>query len=298
VDNRHSWLAANQMSVAAGSANNILVALGATLAIYTDILSAGSAPPTLLGPADEYEVTAANAIVVSVQNIPGVLQWQILLSNDQTFTNNVSGTTFQIPPATEVIVNLGGLGLSTEKPIYWLARSATGQPLKGPSSEIRVVYPQPTAGVNAPATISPAGTTAVNVPINAVFNWGILKYASGYHLQVASDPNFTALIIDANVGNVTSYYLAEPLDYDSAYFWRIRGLTATGGTDWSAGVGFSTEAAPAAVEPPVTVTTQPAPTVTIEQTQITPSWIIAIIVVGAVLVVSVIVLIIRTRRVP
>jgi hypothetical protein len=292
----------------AANGNEIAVAQGAAVFMYTDILSAGSTPPVLVSPADAFEVGIANAVVLSIENVAGVTTWQIALSNDETFTNNVDAATFtQVPPATSVTVNLAAAGpvaagVSVEAPIYWMVRSAAANPLLGPWSEIRVLHPQPIAGVNAPATNSPAGVTAIDVPVNPVFNWGIYKYATGYHLQVAKDAGFINVIVDANVGNVTSYYLAEALDYDSAYFWRIKGLTATGSTDWSAAVGFTTESAPVEAAPPVIVEETPPPQITVETpapTELTPNWIYAIIVVGAVLVIAVIILIVRTgRRVP
>ena len=292
--------AANQMSIASGSSNYLFVSQAGALVIYTDILSAGSTPPTLVGPMDEFEVTTANFAVIQIENVPGVTNWQIAFSNDPNFINNVNVASRQAPPATQAIINLGGLGISVEAPIYWMARSLAGAPLTGPWSESRVIYPQPVAGVNAPATISPAGVTADDVPINPVFNWGILKNATGYNLQIASDAGFTDLLVDENVGHVTSYYLTTALDYDSAYFWRVQGLTVSGATDWSAGVGFTTESE---ATPPIIIEPAPpapaAPEVIIPPAQqITPQWIYAIIVVGAVLVIVVIVLIVRTRRVP
>ena len=61
---------------------------------------------------------------------------------------------------------------------------------------------------------------------------------------------------------------------------------------------FPTIAKPVAVAPPVEITEVPAPQVTITQPSITPGWIYAIIAIGAALAVLVIVLIVRTRRVP
>jgi len=102
--------AANQMSVASGSSNYLFVAQAATLVIYTDVLSAGSTPPTLVGPADEFEVTVANFATIQVANVAGVTNWQIIFSNDPNFVNTVNVATRQTPPATQTVVNLGGLG--------------------------------------------------------------------------------------------------------------------------------------------------------------------------------------------
>ena len=104
-------------------------------------------------------------------------------------------------------------------------------------------------GSNAPVLVSQAGLTAVNVPVLAVFSWAAFKNATGYQIQVCkAGPEFfdfseANLIVD-EVLNLTSYPLSKPLDYASAYAWRVRALTAVGASDWSAAVGFRTEKAP------------------------------------------------------
>jgi len=170
--------------------------------------------------------------------------------------------------------------------------------VRSPWSESRVVNPQLTTGVNAPAPIQPLGITAINTSINPVFNWGALKWATSYKFQLASDAAFSDTLVDATLGNVTSYAYTEGLDYEGTYYWRVKGISATSSTDWSAGTGFTTMAEP---EPPVVVEETQPPQIVIppaETTEITPSWIYAIIAVGAILVIAVIVLIVRTRRVP
>ena len=231
----------------------------------------------------------------------GVTSYDVWITNDSTFTNvPAAGIVTQVPPATQTLQNLGALaGITVEAPIYWRARATLASPLRGPWSESRTINPQPVAAVNAPAQNSPAGLTAQSVAITPVFTWAAYKNATGYELQVAvagSAADFTAdkLVVDltgANaLGNVTSYYLAEPLEYSTAYFWRVRALTAAGSSDWSGSTGFLTRDAPVEPTPPVIVE-PPAPA-----PQIVPGYIYAIIAVGAILVIVVLVLIVRTRR--
>jgi len=100
------------------------------------------------------------------------------------------------------------------------------------------------------------------------------------------------------------------LEDGKTYFWRVKALAPVEG-DWSSIANF-TVALPVetSTTPQVTVTQVPAPSFTITQppatsivmpTQppdevINPAYIWVIIIIGAVLVIAVIVLIVRTRR--
>ena len=299
--------ASGGLTIATGGSVYVACTYGAAVRMFPDVLSAGSAGPTLLSPADEFVLTSANTISLSVDNdsVSQVTSWDVAYSTDSTFTNNVTTVT-QVPTATQT----GTQTITTNSPVYWRARSTLASPVRGPWSETRVFYPQLTTGVNAPTQTQPVGTTAVNTPLQPVFNWSKLKFATGYNLQVAKDANFSDLVVDETMGAVTSFSPTTALDYDTAYYWRVQGYTATTDTDWSAGVGFRTMAKPAAAVTPtatapvVTPTfTVPAvtPTITIPPTPaapaVTPGWIYAIIAIGAVLVIAVLVLMWKTRRV-
>jgi len=298
-----------------GSGNTLMLLTGTQLWTYTDILSAGSTPPTLLSPADGYTMENTDQATYSVQNVAGVTSWNLIFSNDSTFINGIDLTNFQVPPSTQVFVDISAntVGVSNELPIYWMARA--NLPLIGPWSVSRVVNAQPEIGVNAPAPAALATNLEGRASITPVFSWGSFKSATGYQIQVCkagSEFDFSGenLIVDEILGPMTSYALTTPLEYDSAYAWRVRGLTAAGASDWSGAVGFRTEEAPVTPTPTPTPTytisipAQPTPTYTINvppatpapTTGVTPNWIYAIIVVGAVLVIAVIVLIVRTRR--
>ena len=259
--------------------------------IFTDTLSNRMGGVTLNAPADG-DITGNQRWVTWVwDEVDGVDQYDLQYASRADFSNAVLrvtaapgyADTFQLP---------------ADIPYNWRVRVSTGQPLVSPWSEARVVNPQLTTGVNAPAPIQPVGITAINTSINPVFNWGALKWATSYKFQLASDAAFSDTLVDATLGNVTSYAYTEGLDYEGTYYWRVKGISATSSTDWSAGTGFTTMAEP---EPPVVVEETQPPQIVIppaETTEITPGWIYAIIAVGAILVIAVIVLIVRTRRVP
>jgi hypothetical protein len=102
---------------------------------------------------------------------------------------------------------------------------------------------------------------------------------------------------------------------DTTYWWEVRSVAGNVYSAWTIQTFFTTAKAPVVVTtssaPPVTViqtsivvTQPPATTITItnppaEKTQPIPSYLLwAVIAVGAVLVIAVIVLIVRTRRMP
>ncbi len=300
-------------SVSSGGSNDVgmLETTNDTFWMYGDTLSAGSTPPTLLAPANEYQMPWANADNFSVENQAGVTNWNLWFSNDPNFINNVSVATVQTPPSTLVTVNLGvgGLALNTEAPVYWMARAdtvgANPGPLRGPWSESRVVIPQPTAQVNAPAGLTVALNNAGTASVTPVLSWTGFKFASGYNVQVAkggTEIDFETPVIDVTIGATTSYFVETALAYDSAYAFRVQAIIPSGLSDWSYAVGFKTEAAT------VEVFTCPQCGLTFDTREAleahlatahaptTPLYIWIVIAVGAILVIAVIWLIFTTRR--
>ena len=175
-----------------------------------------------------------------------------------------------------------------------------------------------------------------DVALQPMFAWKAVADADGYYIEVADNPIFLShsllAKVDGDVNRITgtAYAYVGHLDYSTGYYWRVkavRGTIAAGDlveSDWVEGV-FRTidepEEPPTPVKP-VVIEQLPTPKITLAQpdvivdvevpdvvvdvkvplpdvvtSQVTPGWIYAIIVVGGVLVISLIVLIVRTRRV-
>jgi hypothetical protein len=148
---------------------------------------------------------------------------------------------------------------------------------------------------------------ATDVSVEPTFTWGAVAGAIRYEIALCEDPSFTIIEWAYNVDD-PFYKATEALRYDTTYYWRVRAVLNEAGetTRWTTGV-FTTEAEAVEAGPAVVVEpTKPEVTVEIPATKITvePSdpviptymlWII--VVVGAVLVIALIVLIVRTRRV-
>lgn len=314
-------VAARDIAVAAGGSNDIFLmeGTGNTILHYGDILSAGSTPPVLLAPANGAALTNTDQATYSVENVAGITNWNLAFSNSSGaafFTTTTDLTVNQAPPAASVFVDISAdlVGISNEMPVYWMARATA--PLRGPWSLERSVNPEPQIGVNAPALNAVQTNLDGRASITPVLSWTAFKNATGYQVQVTTADGsvvFTEanMVVDEVIGPVTAYAITVPLDYNQAYAWRVRALTTAGASDWSGAVGFLTEnweEAPTSTTQPTYTFTVPTstvtptftvtvPTSTTPATTITPGWIYAIIVVGAVLVIAVIVLIIRTRRI-
>ena len=96
----------------------------------------------------------------------------------------------------------------------------------------------PTTPPPAPALSSPANA-ATNVALNAALSWTAASTATSYNVQVATDANFTALVINATNVAATSYALSG-LTGGTVYYWRVSATNSIGTSAWSASNSFTT----------------------------------------------------------
>jgi hypothetical protein len=162
---------------------------------------------------------------------------------------------------------------------------------------------------SVPAIVSPANGSTIMSQTPA-FSWAPVTGTTQYDFQLSTTPTFgTTVLTDQpnTAGDLVPVTI--PLTQGKQYFWRVRALQPVTG-DWSAVANFVVATPTTAAPPPVTITNVPAPTITIPPAQpaptytlapqpvekIAPTYIWAIIIIGAILVIAVIVLIVRTRR--
>ena len=171
--------------------------------------------------------------------------------------------------------------------------------------------PPPVPELNSPAN---GGIVTILKP---GFSWSVMSGeapASGitmtYTFQLATDAAFsTTSMVYTTTTTVAGLNLPVSLTDGQQYFWRVQTTTSVTG-DWST-VGNFNVAIPKFTTP-VTVTvptntvilTQTNPPVTsitvtapVSTTEVSQAYIWVIIIIGAVLVIAIIVLIVRTRRV-
>ncbi|PVV82890.1 hypothetical protein [Dehalogenimonas alkenigignens] len=203
--------------------------------------------------------------------------------------NSVTGTTF----------TLTGLTADTTYTVsVWAVRtSASGNAARVSFAGFKTFSTQPTVPP-PPVGLAPA-PAATGIPTMPSFQWGAIAGATSYELELSTSPTFSPLTGTKITATIpAAAWTGTALANNTVYYWRVRAITATGTSDWVVSTFTTVAATP--TSPPVTIPTSPVvtPTVTvvIPDTE-TPTYIWAIIGVGALLTVLVIVLIVRTRRV-
>jgi hypothetical protein len=130
---------------------------------------------------------------------------------------------------------------------------------------------------------------------NVGFSWTAVGGATSYSFVLSPNSDLSGALASEELSG-TAYTYTGMLDYATPYFWQV--------TAWKNGSELSTSDVGAFTtmdEPPPPPEPAPAPApppdiVIPAAEQITPSWIIACIAIGAALIVLVIVLVVRTRR--
>jgi hypothetical protein len=299
-----------------------------TLNSYTEYLIGPGDSPTTVYPTSDtiIPINSINGAVAAFNfvfdappsiAITGVLvnyNYNIQIYLDEAGTNPfagsaVNGVLAANSSATQLSWASPG-GYAPGSTYYWRVRVDRGAPLESYWAAMESFTVQQLVAV-VPVINSPENGSEVNTTTPG-FSWSPIENTTGYRFELATDADFTDVIYTVDT---TSAGAAVPstmaLTRGAQYFWRVKALTPLEG-EWSTTANFIVAELPVETTP-VTITTAPQPTITniIEQPQATtttivvppaeekvvnPSYIWAIIVVGAVLVIAVIILIVRTRR--
>ncbi|MBI2980255.1 MAG: hypothetical protein HYY41_05475 [Chloroflexi bacterium] len=231
-----------------------------------------------------------------------------------TSTDNAGGITTIVVPATTTTVP----GTTTISQVaefnpgstyYWRVRVAVDGPLYSPFSAARSF----TIAPPLPFAITSPVKGAVGVSTLPTIVWTADKTATGgFEIAVSEDLTFAILDWSHTVARGATFYqtvASDGLRYGTTYYVRVRAVTGTKTTDrgpWQTSI-FTTEAKPVEPTPPVVITpTPPTPPPQIVTVQVPvpgpaqpiPSYLLWMIIgIGAVLIIALIVLIVRTRRV-
>ena len=290
---------------------------------WTDVLVTGS--PALSAPVERATIqinTAsgnANNVVLmwnAVTGAPATATYQVQVALDSAFAQVVSFTNTvaaNLPLvvgfdaskgiATNLLI-VGPTGTATfpfqaNTTYYWRVRIDNPVYSTWSSGRSFVIAPLQPIAIQSPAN------GANNVPLTPTFVWNPVVGATTYELVVSDDPTFK-IITFSRTSTQPVFATDEALAYGTVYYWRVRASApATAVTDWVTGV-FTTVGKPAPTTTgstgPVITITQPAPTtITVEvppTVSAIPAYLLWIIIgIGAILVIALIVLIVRTRRV-
>ena len=94
-------------------------------------------------------------------------------------------------------------------------------------------------GVPAMASLTTPADMSTNIPVTPIFEWGITS-ASTYEIEVATDLNFTDIVIANPIVDSETFTSNSFLDSETTYFWRIRGNNLCGTGNWSTTQSFTT----------------------------------------------------------
>lgn len=93
-----------------------------------------------------------------------------------------------------------------------------------------------------PNLLSPANN-AIKVDIDANLTWSAPSGATHYVMQIASDPAFNDIVLNASGLPEPTFDMAtvDVIDYYTVYYWRIKAANGDGLSDWSAVFNFTTK---------------------------------------------------------
>ncbi len=165
------------------------------------------------------------------------------------------------PPDSEVALTLSGTA-SVMAGTYTLTVMATdGADAAESEFELTVVHAAP-------------GTTSLVMPANGVagmgvipdFSWQADTLAVSYSIEVATDMDFTDVVLSASGIVETNWTASSALNPLTTYYWRVKGVNVCGEGDWSVVFSFTTANIAcgnfASDDVPLTIISQGTPTVT------------------------------------
>jgi len=285
---------------------------------FTDTL-AGTTSIALVAPAAGFQ-NPINPVNGNSQDIAfswtkpttGDIAYQVRIKASDQSTSLITATraaTDSAEPNLLIGPNQGTgftLNFAPGETYYWQVR--TTSPVYSPWSALRKFTIAPLQA-DVPKILAPAngGTTSATMPS---FSWDPVSGATKYAFKLAESVGLSSPLVDVTVTG-TGYAVDTALEIGKTYYWAVKSLEPVEG-GWSAIANFKVVAESSATAP-VIITQVPAPNITVtapaaapattitiptvtQPAPITPAYIWAIIVIGAVLVIAVIVLIVRTRR--
>ncbi len=245
--------------------------------------------------------------------------YELEIAYDSAFKATIQTATIE-SEATTIVVAWGPYSKPTNAETieympgttyYWRVR--VKDPFFSPWSDVRNFMAAPLVAeeVEEEVALEPGILTpsfaAEDVKIKPSFSWTAVPGAT-YEFVLAEelglDDPFEIIDYSAT-SDIAAHIAREDLKYSTTYHWRVRSISDAGTSEWVRGI-FTTKAEPApAAEPvpPVEIKEiTPEISLTMPPTeppvQVIPDYLLWVIVaVGAVLIIAVIVLIVRTRRV-
>jgi len=223
------------------------------LVTFTDTLTS---PVTLVAPTKN----ARGVGILRSNSISNVsLDWQAMTGATSYKWQIDSDTDFSsVPSGFEGNIKASSVRLPSLEPgttYYWRVRVT--EPILSLWSE-RGGFTTSLATESISLKLESPKAGASGVPIKLIFQWSAVPGAEAYELLVSTDINFSDPVI-AKTGDyalpTTAWQCNISLNYDTTYYWKVRAISASTSSAWSAAGAFTTESPPS----PPTVSAPPPP---------------------------------------
>jgi len=290
---------------------------GGYAAAYRNMTYTFSAAPAIVAPAANSSNPATVNFSWGAIPYAGPTKYDMQVAYDKDFkslASNAAGETLNFSGADALSGTMKAGVIMSSGNYFWRVRLNSPGYTKWSDAIAFTVQPISVAvqGLDVTGRIYPENGATI-ASTNPAITWGTVTGAT-YDFKLATDSAFTNLV-ESQTGLATSVYSpVATLKPGTTYFWEVRAVVGNNTGAWvasaftvAAAAVAPTATAPAApvvnvTVPPISV---PAATVNVSvptstgpaPAPVTPGYIWVIIIIGAVLVIAVIVLIVRTRKV-
>ncbi|MEX1268757.1 MAG: hypothetical protein WEA56_07115, partial [Balneolaceae bacterium] len=166
----------------------------------------------------------------------GAISYELMLSEDDDFSDpvidetGISGTDFEI---TE------DLDLDTE--YFWRVRGVNDDGEGDWSNPFSFSTEEDIPDAPDQVVLISPSNGAEDVSLQPTLDWGAADRADSYELMLSESSDFSDPVIGETGITGTDFFITEDLDFDTEYFWRVRGVNDDGEGDWSNSFSFTTE---------------------------------------------------------
>ncbi len=170
-------------------------------------------PPVLVYPED-LATKVATSTALTWEATVGAKQYHVQVSRLPLFPDfilndsTISGLSVSVP----------NLAVATE--YYWRVRAADASHWSDWTVTRRFVTADSLPGQ---VILSTPQNQSSEQPIDQLFSWKILSGAGMYHLQVATNADFSTIVVEDSTTTATAKPVKN-LQYATRYYWRVRGF--------------------------------------------------------------------------
>ncbi len=197
---------------------------------FTTII-AGPAQPMLSSPEDNI-TKVDTTLTFTWFTTDGANSYELQVAERDAFVN-LFAEVLDITDTTASVT-----GLKNNQHYYWRVRALndSGYSKWSEPWKYRTIMKTPEGEV----ILATPADEAIDVLTTIKLEWSEVENALYYHVQVATDDQFTNMIYEKD-NYWTNDYTLQGLDYSTTYFWRIKAYNEAGETEWSPTYSFTTE---------------------------------------------------------